>query len=119
MVMYYEREKFYLVILFLTYCSSSSWVQRLVIPTRFSKSCMNSIKMGILTGHARDEIINSLATCILLFKLNPSPDEKRLICERLIKTIPSLKDTLGSGYVRINFTILIINFFNRILGIRN
>ena len=75
----WKREKFYVVILFLTYCSSSSWVQSLVIPTRFSKSCMNSIKMGVLTGHARDEIINSVATCILLFKLNPSPDEKRLI----------------------------------------
>ena len=78
---------------------SGSWVKKLIIPTRFSKSTMDCIDMGVLSPHARDEIINSVSTCILLYTVALTPEKRRSICQRLVSTIPILKDSIGTGYV--------------------
>ena len=87
-----------------TFCCNNSsskvdWLSKLIIPTRFSKSTMKCIDVGILSSHARDEVINSLSTCIMLFTTSPTPEERKFVCKRLIDVHPSLKDSIGSGYV--------------------
>lgn len=71
----------------------------MTIPTPFSSSTMKCIENGILSSHARDEIINSLATCIMLHTVSPVPEQRRIVCSNLVRTHPTLKDTVGSGHV--------------------
>lgn len=61
---------------------------------------MSSIKSGVPTRKARDEVINSLATLIMVHTLRPSPDDYSAVCKKLIQKHPILKDNIGSGYVR-------------------
>lgn len=63
---------------------------------------MKCVEAGVLTNHARDEIINSLATCIMLYTTSPTAEERRLACQHLTETHSSLKDSIGSGYVCYN-----------------
>lgn len=79
-------------------CVDADWIKRFIVPTRFSKSTMKCIEAGILSSHARDEIINSLATCIMLYTTSPTAVERRRVCQRLVETHHTLKDSVGSGY---------------------
>ena len=79
--------------------ASTSWAYNLSIPTRFSSATMESIETKVLTGKARDEIIASLSTVMLLYTTTPTSSDYNIICDRLVKKIPVLKDVVGSGYV--------------------
>ena len=82
--------------------STNRWAYDMVIPTRFSQSTMKCLEDQILTGPARDEIVNSLATLIMLHTVTPSSSEYNTVCDRLVKKLPCLKDCIGSGYVSLN-----------------
>lgn len=43
----------------------------------------------------------------MLHTVSPSPAECAIICDRLVKTNPVLKDSVGSGYVRQSFSQLV------------
>ena len=80
---------------------------------------MNCIGVGILSSHARDEIVSSLSTCIMLFTTSPTPEERQIVCKKLIDTHPSLKDSVGSGYV-CYFDVHVFKLcFSRTHGVKN
>ena len=58
-----------------------------------------AIQNKLLNSKARDEIIHSLATCIMLYTIKPTPTECSLSCKRLVSKHPGLRDTVGTGYV--------------------
>ena len=93
--------------------STSDWTKKLVIPTRFSNPTMKCIETGILSSHARDEIINSLSTCIMLYTTTPTSYESEIICQRLVETHKTLKDSLGSGlgYVSEYSIFLLLTYY--------
>ena len=75
------------------------WAEQLSIPTRFSSDTTAAIKSGILSKRARDEIIQSLSTLILVYTNRPSPEDHTIVCRKLIQKYPTLKDKVDSGYV--------------------
>ena len=60
---------------------------------------MDCVEEGVLTSKARDEIVKSLSTLMMLHTMTPSTDEYNVLCHRLVQTIPSLKDSVGTGHV--------------------
>ena len=75
------------------------WTKQVTIPTRFSAETTSALKNKVPTQKARDEIINALATLILVHTLRPTSDDYNMVCQRLVNKHPSLKDASGSGYV--------------------
>jgi len=71
----------------------------MVMPKRFSLVTNEAIKSGALTPRARDEIIHSLTTLIMVHTINPISDDYNTVCTRLVKTYPTLKDQVDGGYV--------------------
>ena len=59
------------------------------------------MKSGVLTPKARDEIIHSLATLIMVHTVYPSPSDYNAVLSKLVKKHPVLRDCVGSGYVSI------------------
>ena len=51
------------------------WAETLAPPTRFSTPTNNAIETGIVTKPARVEIIDSLATFMLVYTSRPSPKD--------------------------------------------
>ena len=45
---------------------------------------MKCIDVGILSSHARDEVINLLSTYIMPFTTRPIPKEWKSVCKKLI-----------------------------------
>ncbi len=76
-----------------------SYAGKVTIPTRFSTETAACVKSGVLTKKARDEIVNSLATLMLVHTSRPSPDDLTTVCKRLVRKYPVLKDKVDSGYV--------------------
>ena len=57
------------------------------------------ISSGVPTRKARDEIVNALSTLIMVHTIRPSSEDYTIICKKLVEKHPTLKDSLGSGYV--------------------
>lgn len=70
-----------------------------MIPKRFSTETTTAIKSGKLNNKVRDEVINSLATLMMVYTIKPTPNDYNTICSRLIQTYPVLKDDADRGYV--------------------
>ena len=83
------------------------WAERFTIPTRFSAETLTAIKSGIPTNRARNEIVNSLATLILVHTNRPTPDDFTSVCQKLVTKYPTLKDKVDSGYVNLCMFILL------------
>lgn len=79
--------------------SDPDWATKLSIPSQFSVETMSSIKSGVPTRKARDEVINSLATLIMVHTMRPTSNDYNTVCKRLIEKHTALKDNIGSGYV--------------------
>ena len=77
----------------------SDWAKQVTIPTRFSAETTSALKNKVPTQKARNEIINALATLILVHTLRPTSDDYNMVCQRLVNKHPSLKDASGSGYI--------------------
>ena len=87
------------------FCRLTDWAEKLIIPKRFSSITNEAMKSGALTPKARDEIVHSLATLIMVHTVRPTSTDYNLVCSRLVKTHPILKDRLDSGYVSLNMCI--------------
>lgn len=77
----------------------ASWAEKLIIPRRFSVVTNEAMKSGVLTPRARDEIVNSMATLMMVHTIRPTPNDYNTVCLRLIKAHPILRDGADSGYV--------------------
>lgn len=77
----------------------ADWASKITIPSRFSKETNTSLASGVITRKARDEIVNSLSTLMLIHTMHPSSDDYNTVCVRLIKKHTVLKDHIGSGHV--------------------
>ena len=66
----------------------------------FALQCFNFIETGILTKKARVEIVDSLATFMLVYTSRPTPHDFTTISRRLIEKYPILRDKVDNGYVR-------------------
>ena len=75
------------------------WAEKLMIPRRFSVVTNEAMKSGVLTPKAWDEIVNSMATLIMVHTIWPTSNDYNTECLRLIKTHPILKDGADNGYV--------------------
>ena len=75
------------------------WADRLVLPTRFSTPTTKAMESGVLTKKARIEIVDSLATFMLIHTSRPTPQDFTTISKRLIEKYPKLRDTVDTGYV--------------------
>ena len=53
----------------------------------------------MLSQKARDEIVNSLSTLILVHTIRPTSEDYNTVCSRLVKKHAVLKDHIGSGFV--------------------
>ena len=77
----------------------TNWVDFISIPSRFSVTTEQALKEGVPTKKARDEIVNALATLIMVYTTRPSPKDVSTICEKLIQRHPVLKDHVRGSYV--------------------
>lgn len=82
-----------------------NWPELIDIPTRFSISTNTSLKSGVPSASARDEIIKSLSILILVYTDRPTPEECATICKRLVDKFSILKDHQGNGYVSITIIL--------------
>ena len=77
---------------------TTAWVIACV-PDVFSRRTREGIEKGVITRGQRVEIINVLAHRILAHTEFPSSAEYSAVCQALITKYPTLKDTIGNGYV--------------------
>ena len=75
------------------------WADNLAMPTRFSSPTMKAIESAILTKAARIEIVDSLATLMLVYTSRPTPHDLTTISRRLVEKYPKLRDIVDKGYV--------------------
>lgn len=69
------------------------------MPVRFSAGTNEVVKTGILPKKARVEIVNSLATLMLVHTSRPSPSDLTTVSRRLVEKHPKLKDKVDNGFV--------------------
>ena len=81
------------------------WARKITIPTRFSRETTAALDSGRITRKARDEIVNSLSTLVLVHTMHPTSDDYNVVCSRLVKKHLILKDHIGSGYVSMQLNI--------------
>ena len=65
----------------------------------FSRRTRESIEKGVITRGQRVEIINVRSHGILSHTEFPTSAEYNGVCQALISKYPTLKDTIGNGYV--------------------
>ena len=70
----------------------TQFAETFVIPRRFSAETTQAVKTRVLNQKARDEIISSLTTLILVHTKRPKPNDFTTICRRLVAKYPTLKD---------------------------
>ena len=70
------------------------------LPTHFSTPTMKAIETGILSKKAGVEIMDSLATFMLVHTSQPTPHDLTTISRRLIEKYPILRDKVYNGYER-------------------
>lgn len=68
---------------------------------RFSRSTEQSITRNEITRSVRIEIITSLAHELWSHTQFPTSAEYTAVCQMLVSRHPSLKDTIGNGYVSV------------------
>ena len=83
----------------------TQFAEKLVIPSRFLVETTQAVKTGVLTQKARDEIISSLTTLILVHTKRPTPNDFTTICRRLVSKYPKLKDKVDGGFVSFFVTV--------------
>ena len=69
------------------------------VPTSYSFKTMKAIRSGVVTKTARVEIIAALHTRMLQLADYPTPQDYKLVCQKLVSVYPTLGDCNGSGYV--------------------
>ena len=69
------------------------------IPKKYTMRTMEAIKSGQITKAVRSEIINIIALQLFQHCTHPTSEEYTMVYVKLITTYPSLKDTIGNGYV--------------------
>lgn len=69
------------------------------MPTAFSFKTMKAIETGEMTKTARVEVVAALHTRMLQHSEYPTPQDYKLVCQKLIGVYPTLSDCNGSGYV--------------------
>ena len=77
---------------------TTAWVSACV-PYVFSRLTCEVIEKGVITRGQRVEIINVLANRMLAHTELPSSAEYNGVCQALITKYPTMKDTIGNGYV--------------------
>ena len=60
---------------------------------------MKAIRSGVVTKMARVEIIAALHTRMLQLADYPTPQDYKLVCQKLVSVYPTLGDCNASGYV--------------------
>ena len=66
--------------IFIRILPTVDWAKKIVVPTRFSRETSAGLESGRITRKARDEIINSLSTLILVYTIHPMPDDYNIVC---------------------------------------
>ena len=102
--------------IFIRILPTVDWAKKIVITTRFSRETSTGLESGRITRKARDEIINSLSTLILVYTIHPMPDDYNIVCRNLVKKHPILKDHIGSGYVSLLIFMMINIIFFAFVG---
>jgi len=77
----------------------ADWVDKIQIPTRFSLETTETLRLGVPTKKARDEIVNSLSTLIMVYTMNPTSKDLNAVCQKLINKHPVLTDHVRGSYV--------------------
>ena len=77
---------------------NGNWTATFTLP-RFSCSTEQAITSKEVTRGVRVDIITALAFEVWNSTQYPTPDEYTAVCQKLVSTYPSLKDTVGNGYV--------------------
>ena len=98
----------FLFLFMLSSCSETEWGSQVIIPTMFSKYTTDTLKTGMLTPRARDEIVNHMSSQIMLFTMYPSTAQLNICCDRLVKFHPACRDSIGSGYVSIKHNTCVV-----------
>lgn len=62
---------------------------------------MDCLASGVPTRKARDEVVNSMTTAILVYTIRPTPNDLYELSKRLTERHPVLTDHIGNGYVRV------------------
>ena len=77
------------------------WHLSFHIPARnsFSNSVQTSIDTGVVSARARREIVQTLRTLVLQYTRYLSSEQYNAVCSSLVQQFPTLKDSIGSGYV--------------------
>ena len=81
--------------------AGTSWISS----DTFSKRTHEGIATGVVTRGQRIEIIEVIAYRVLAHTEFPSSSEYIGVCEALIEKYPTIKDTVGNGYVSVCIAI--------------
>ena len=121
MILLYLRKKLNMIFriinhipIFIRILPTVDWAKKIVIPTRFSRETSAGLESGRITRKARDEIINSLSTLILVYTIHPMPDDYNIVCRNLVKKHPILNPFTGDFTVTVSdINGLYFLFFSR------
>ncbi len=87
-------------------CDKAYWLDTFQMPKQFSLKTMSVLKNNVkleVTEAIKREVISSIATLVMVHTIHPSPEERTALAQRLVNTYPILKDSLGCGYVSVNY----------------
>lgn len=73
----------------------------------FSSFVKEAVKSGIVSSHARREIIQVLRTYITANTVRPTSEQYTTVCRKLILKYPTLQDTEGKSRIVSNYIIII------------
>ena len=78
---------------------NQNWHLKFDIPdlNNFSGIVREAVRMGVITGQARREIIQVLRTYITKYMLYPSSEQYITVCQKLVLKYPNLQDTEGKS----------------------
>ena len=78
----------------------------IVFTFQYTTAALNN---GVLTSAARNEIINALAKLIMVNTRYPSAKKLERLAEKLVIQHPTLRDSVGSGYVSCTYMYTVFN----------
>jgi hypothetical protein len=78
--------------------TSSSWISSCT-PDTFSRRTREGIAKGVLTRGQRIDITEVIAYRMLAHTEFPTSAEYNGVCQALVEKYPTIKDTVGNGYV--------------------
>lgn len=85
--------------------NDSNWISKYSTP-QFSRKTEDCIRKSEITRSNRTEIITAMAWEIWKYTRYPTADDYYTICKLLVQKHPTLKDTIGNGYVSTVFKYL-------------